>query len=504
VLLTPFPSEILIESTLMKFFQSALVAGMILPRVFALEASEISAVSAKFNAPTGDEQYQARIDLNRLVDQATIPGKGDPAAVTKILVQAVQSPDTSLEAKKYLLRALCRVGTEDAVTGLTPLLSDKEPLIREETRFALASIASPKAVAALEAALPKASDPHDQIGLISSLGACKSETSVPLLAVLLIDADPGTAAAAINALAHIGGPKADAAMKQAWSSGKVQASLKPTLEEAILVASPSDLQGATVVYQKTDSDEARIAAFLLLLKSSPASAASTLIAGALKSPSLELRRVAIASGIQSESPAVQSAIVSGIAGMSKEERMVVLANAELLKPVELAEKTALGALASGGEDERVIALAALGSIATQPAFKAVLNAMGAREPAVNQAAANALSGMNYPAAEASLLSMLQGAPGPEKILAIKATTVRGLDGASEILLAIFKGTDEPSAKEAMKSLYFIADLEDLKKFCGEAVATTDAELKGKLVSLCKRIASRIKTAEAEAAVKPLG
>ena len=67
-----------------------------------------------------------------------------------------------------------------------------------------------------------------------------------------------------------------------------------------------------------------------------------------------------------------------------------------------------------------------------------------------------------------------------------------------------KGSDEPASKEAMKALYFIATFDDLKLFCNESISEKDEGAKRTLSSLCKRIASRIKTPEALELVKPLG
>lgn len=488
----------------MKLFQSILVSGVLTTRIFALEAAEITALSAKFSAAKGDEQYQARIELDRLVDQATQPGKGDPAAVSRILVEAIQAPGTGLEAKKYFLRALCRVGTADAVSALAPLLSGPEALIREEARFALASIPGPQAGEMLVTALAKAVDPRDKLALINLLGTRKAESAVPVLAPLVVDSDPATAAAAISALAGIGGPPAAAALNQALTSGKLAPPLRAAVETAVIVASPADVKVLTEIYLKTTSDEVKTPAFIALMKASPAAAKPALVSGALNSPSGDLRREAIARGIQSGEPAIQSAIAGLSASLAKEDRLVLIANAHLLKPVETAEKMVLGFLSSDDEEERVTALAALGRMGSKPAFEAVLQALGAPEPPVNQAAANALATIPYPAAETHLLALLNGAPGPDRILAIKAVTSRNLDGAGGILRQMIKGDDEPASKEAMKSLYFIATFDDLKLLCADALAAKDEATKRTLSSLCKRIASRLQTADALELVKPLG
>ena len=152
---------------------------------------------------------------------ATQPGKGDPAAVTGIIVQAIQSPDTTLETKKYLLRALGRVGTADAVVSVALLLTDPNELLREEARTALESIRAPKAVEALEAALGKAVGKKEQIGLANSLGVQKSASSVPVVSALVVNPDPEIARAGMAALARIGGEPAAKALQASIAGGKV-------------------------------------------------------------------------------------------------------------------------------------------------------------------------------------------------------------------------------------------------------------------------------------------
>jgi HEAT repeat protein len=155
------------------------------------------------------------------------------------------------------------------------------------------------------------------------------------------------------------------------------------------------------------------------------------------------------------------------------------------------------------EDERVAAIGSLGKIDIKSAFDAVLQSVGAREPRVNQAAANALACSTYPAAASDLLATLQGGSGPDKVLAIKALNSVQVPDASTILLEIVKGPDQAASKEAMKTLYFIASTDDLRTLSAAAAATTEPELRKSLVSISSRIATRINTDEARDLVKDL-
>ena len=487
----------------MKFSRPLFIMAALVAPSFALETAAVSAVTAKFESPSHDEQYQARIELNRLIDEATIPGKGDAAAVTRTLCAVLQDAGTSQEAKKYLLRALSRVATEDAVDAVVPLLEGSDDLLREEARQTLRCIPGAKAVAALENALRKATAKRDKIALAGSLAFQKSATSAPLLAGLAADADPETARAGIRSLSAIGGDAAVAALKKILDDGALPDALKPDVEKALLVASAGESKTASAIFQSTRSDSARLAAFIALTGGQPESAPVALIEQAVKSEHADVRHEALKRAIEMNLTSVVSGLAAAMTGMPIEDRRVVVGSIRHLKSVETAGKIALAVVNSEDPNERVAAITALGGIPTQAAFDAALQSLSARNPAVNQAAASAVAINAYPQADATLLSMLKGAPGEAQVLAIKAAAVRQLPGANEILIQILSAGDEASAREATRTLYFSASIDDLRKLCETAAATQDEVRRKSLVSTCTRIAGRIGGEEAKALLKPL-
>ncbi|MBC8126162.1 MAG: HEAT repeat domain-containing protein [Gloeobacteraceae cyanobacterium ES-bin-144] len=487
----------------MKFFPSSLFFGLFTTSGFALESAEITALSAKFTSPSGDEQYKARIELAQFVDQATLPGKGDPAAVSKLLGSAIQSPDTPPEAKKYLLRNLARVGTSDAVAAITPMLDDTNPMLKDEARCALQSIPDPQALAALQGALGKATDSRSKSALIDALSVQKSSTSIPLLAPLVSEADQEVASAAMLALSRIGGSDAVAVLNKALASDVLAPSRRTDFERAMLDTVNADFQSVMRVYDATLSETNKITAFLALMKTAPENAKPAIIEGALKSENAGLRQQAIVAAIRSQLPSFTSTLSSNIAQMPKGDRLIVLANIHLLKPIAAAEKIALTQMESKEGDEQVQALVALGRIATKPAFDGVLKALAAPQPQVNQAASTALADMNFPAAESTLLALLNGPSSPEKIFAIKAMLYCRVTDAGNVLMALIKGSDQGAAKESMKTLYFIATLDDLRALSALAIVTQDSSLKNSLAGLSSKIAARLNTDEAREILKSL-
>jgi HEAT repeat protein len=487
----------------MKLIPIFLIGGLSVARLLAFDNAEVAAVAKRFDNPVTDEQYQARMELNRLVAQATQPGKGDPAAVTKVLVAVLQSQDTSVEAAKYLLRSLARVGTFDAAEPLAKILAGDNAMLREEARAALSWIRDPKATALLESALTKSTDKREQRGLIAALASQKSATSVPLLAPFVLDADPDLSRDAVDALARIGGAPAITTLTSAHASDKLAKALKSEVENALLAAGSDDLKTVIGIYQSTTSATIKLAAFIALMKNAPESAKPVLIKSALKSEDSGLRHAALSRGLEIKLLSLQSSLASSIGQMPKDDRLIVLANLHHLKPAETAEKIAFSCAASTEEDERIAAINALGKIGTKGAFDALLQAVGAKEPRVNQAADNALASTTYPAAANSFLAVLKGDSSPDKILAIKALNSVQVPDAGEILIGIIKGPDQTASKEAMKMLYFIASLEDLRVLSVAAATATDPELRKDLISICSRIATRFNTPEASNLVKDL-
>jgi HEAT repeat protein len=483
----------------MKILPILLCGGLCAVRLHALESAELAAVTKKFANPSGDEQYKARAELNRLVAQSTLPGKGDPAAVSRLLLTAIQSPDTPKEAVKYLLRSLSRIATADAVEPLVEILNGPDTMLREEAREALSWIQDPKASAALEAALAKSTDKREKLSLIAALAARKSATSITVLAPSLRDADPAVAFAAIDALSRIGGAPAVTAL----AAAKVAPALQPELEKALLVAGSGDARTVNHVYQSTASAPVRLAAFIALMKLAPDSAKPAVLEAAMKNRDDAVRQAALAKGLETNLPSLQSSLARSLPQMTAGDRLIVLANIHHLKPADAAAKLALGYVGSSDEEERVVAISSLGKIPTQSSFDALLQAVGAREPRVSQAAATAMGGLDYPEGQAALLAMLKGGSSQDKVLAIKALNSVQVPDACAILLEIVKGPDQAASKEAVKTLYFIASVDDLRTLSAAAAATTEPELRKNLVSISSRIATRINTDEARDLVKDL-
>lgn len=487
----------------MKSLHLLLIATILSNQAHALDSNAILGVAAQFENSTPDQQYKAKLELNKLIDDATIPGKGDPAEVTKTLVSALQSKGLPPEAIKYALRAMSRVATADAVPFLTQLINAQDPFFQEEARQVLESIRDPKSVTVLEAALRNGTSTSPKMGLMNSLAVQEATSSIPLITPFILDPDLDIAQSAVRALARIGGDQASDTLKKANASSKIASALKPDIEKALLITSSENPQVAQEIFKSTKSESVRLVAFIALTSGALDSSVTPIIEQSLRSENSELRHAALTRAIAMNLPSLQSGLAQAMAQMPLEDRMVTLANLHHLKPADLAEKIALSCVTSAEQGERIAAIAALGKMASKPAFEALLQALGDRTPAINQAAGTAIAAAKYPEAESSLLADLKGSSSSGKILAIKAVVFRQIPGANEALLEIISGADEAASKEAMKVLYFTATLDDLRALCAKATAIQDPEQRKPLASICSKIATRIDTDTARELVKPL-
>lgn len=478
----------------MKFFPSLLTFLCVSSPLFALNPAEISAVAAKFSDPSGGAQYAARIELYRLIDTATAPAAADRAAAIRAVEAVLAKPETPAEAKKYLLRALARIGDADSVPAAAALFRGTDAMLKEEARQCLEALENPSATTILAEALLAAKTPAEQLALLDSLALNRSTKAVPAIAALIAKPDQTIARAAAHSLGKIGGTEAVTALGKLRTQASIAAPLKQEIDQALLFAASDNPKVLQKIYQTTDSPVVKAQAFQVL---SQGDSAAAIINDAMKSGDAFLRIIALKRGLESnQAGLLQGGLDRTTDPFSPSERLVVLTSLPLLKPAEAAVEIAIGALKSPTQDEQALAISALGLIGGKTAFDAVFQSLALTDPTLSRATAQAIARIESPGAEEFLLAKLQGPTSPEKSLAIKAAGFRTLPGARPILLQIIQAGEKAPAQEAMKTLYAIGGIEELKTLSAAATAATDPQLRASLTSFCKRLASRLGTDEA--------
>lgn len=478
----------------MKILPSLLTFLCLASPLLALDAAGLSAVAAKFSDPSGDVQYAARIELNRMIHAATAPGSADSAAATRAVEEILAKAETPSEAKKYLLRALARIGSAESVPAVAALFRGSDAMLKEEARQVLEALNAPNALATLAEGIT-ASNPKEQIAVLDSFGLKHAAKAVPAVAALVTKPEPALARSAVTTLAKIGGAEAISALGKLRNEPSLPASLKQEIDQALLFAAKSDGNVARTIYQTTSSPVVKLQAFLIL---SQGESAAGVIRDAMKSDDSALRLAALKRGLETNQPdLLQGGLDRTNDPFSASERMLILSHLPNLKPSDAAVGIAIGALKAEDPEQRAAAISALANIGGKPAFDALLPLLADGNPMINRAASQAIAAIHSPGADEALLAGIQGPAGPEKLLAIKAAASRSLPGVLPLLVAFIQGSEKESAQEAMKSLYAIGGIEELKTLCTAAQSVTDPQIRGSLTSFCKRLASRLGTDEAK-------
>jgi len=143
---------------------------------------------------------------SKLLAQTVPPNTAEEAAR---LVAVLKSSEATHKQKVDACRGLAVIGTKDAVPTLGALLDDEK--LSHMARYALEPIPDPSVDAALREALGRLKG-RLLVGVVGSIGVRRDTQAVPALIKLLDDPDAGVAAAAARSLGRIATPEAVAAL----------------------------------------------------------------------------------------------------------------------------------------------------------------------------------------------------------------------------------------------------------------------------------------------------
>ena len=200
--------------------------------------------------------YDWGVDPNtvKAIDDEIVATHGNAAARKELegrLVPVLKS-DAPRAAKDVVCRALKTIGTAASVPALATLLADEK--LSHMARYALERIPAPEAGQALRTALAKVAGKL-KIGVISSLGARREETSVAALQPLLADPDTAVAQAAAHALGDIGSLTATKALVTAKPGDATKGAIADAaMQGAELLLAANNKAAAKATYEKVLAD----------------------------------------------------------------------------------------------------------------------------------------------------------------------------------------------------------------------------------------------------------
>jgi len=373
------------------------------------------------------------------------------AKIEDILIGIVTSKDSTQAGKSFACRSLQQIGTEKCIPAVSALLCDK--VLSHYARLPLEMIDSPKASAALLAALPKASDKLKG-GIAMSLGARKEKSAIKALAPLIGNKEPGTAAAAMRSLAMIGGKEASARLAGAKTIAALDAVLK---ESQIVCAETLEKADAakvcTAIYKDTKNPaRIRVAALRGLVKADGPTAAPLVVAE-LKGKPGYMKSGALRIVASDQCKCLTAAASAALASMPEACRIKTLD--------VLGQRGDIGALkgvsalyGSSSEDVKLAAYTAAGRIGDTNCIK----------PLVEMGATSALAIIGNPKVDSILVGMISDPKlGPG---AINALSKRGSTSAAPALVKMIEAGNietKIAGWGAMANLATDKDLESLMK-----------------------------------------
>lgn len=397
-------------------------------------------------------------------------------AVETRLLRALDKSRTR-DARIFLCRQMRTIGTDRAVPHLEKWLTDPE--VSHAARYALGSMGTDAAMAAMLRALPKAAAPQ-QVGIINTLGLKRYDRAVSDTAGLLSSSDPAVVEAAARALGRIGNDAAARALRsaRAEASGPMQR----CMDRALLVcaerlAADGDNRRAERIYQWFYSPDQpghiRLAALRgLIITQGPRGAG--LLTEALQGTDPDLRRGAIS-------------LISIVPGA---EATKVFAELLPSLPADIQELMlyALGdrgdsatapAIAKATESEneqvRVAAIEALGKVGDASSAAVLARAAAAATGAGRLIARASLVRLKGPEVNDALMQLAVSGEPRVRTEAIRALADREATQAVAKLFQAARADDGDVRTEAIRALGRLTDESDLNSLLALAIRPKDSE-----------------------------
>jgi HEAT repeat protein len=394
-------------------------------------------------------QTQARLDLLAACSTAGRPGaEAERKAVCEDIC-AELNKGGPVPAAIALVRGLQRIGGEESIATLVPMLGSSDPHLRDEVRQALAVNPAPAAGKALLAELKTAKDARWTSGLLMALGERGDEKAAKSIAPYLKSNDPDIFAAAAKALSRIGtkGSIKALAKQRSKESGK---------REAILTAALFETNHSNVfkmLYSGREPDTVRAVALLGLILND---GSEKLVVEAMASGNPALQAAVIEAALQRPTPALHDELAAHLATLPPHlqiRTMAVLKASQnrayaksieplLQRPDTERKNAAVEALAWIGTAQSVPAILASGSDQTRRTL-GMLNADGVDAVLEQEAAKKGNDA--------------------RRALAIDVLALRGRHDLIQTFFAYAAERSDPVAKSGVSAIVTVGDFSNLEQ-----------------------------------------
>jgi hypothetical protein len=418
------------------------------------------------------------------------------------LTAALKSSAT-LAGRDFICRQLAVIGTDKSVPALSTMLMD--PQTSNMARYALEKIPGNAADEALVNAAQKTKDREVLIGLITTLGARKSESVVSLSKQLLTDAtdtDPATAEAFIQSLGNVGTEAAVTELNRVQSR----------LTGAALIRWPDAMLRCADAMQKAGQKPQAIAIYQKLYKSESSSvvratalrawagldaaAVEGLLGPHISGKDAFLQSAAIQSLVfMGHNPSFLKTVASSAINLSPDAQIELVTVMPAVSR-EIGCSLAVALLGSEQESVRIAAYQAIEKAGDQSIIETLArNAAEVQSRPERQAAQEALyriAGKDVDAAILRKIAAFKTAQNDEAVIVelIKATVSRQIKEAPEVLLRTAGSDSKRVSTESIQALQSLAGPEYAAKIVDLLISKPGTATENALVVVAQKIPGR--------------
>lgn len=407
------------------------------------------------------------------------------------LAGVIQSGAPAVEKEDACWR-LKQIGNADSVPALATLLTDEH--LYQAACDALETMPFAEAETALLAAIGKTTG-EAKAGVIHALGERRNSLAVPALAVLLNEANSGTAEAATRALGKIGGPAAVAALRGSLRSAAPPlraARVDALLHCATQLARSGDKAGARRIFEQfnrpQESGHVRAAAFAGLIRIAGDKSLGLAVEG-IRGPDPLRQMVALQLARDLANPKATPAVTNLL------RQAATAMQAALIGLLQQRDDATAAPAVSGLADSqdpyvRLTAIAALGTLGDETVVPFLARSATARDEAEQKAARVALIQLRRGAIGAAMVKELSVAPPDVQAELARALGARWEKSAVPALLEIARSRTETTRAAAIRALSLLADGSHLpalvKLLCDAANEAARADVRGVFESVVDR------------------
>jgi sugar phosphate isomerase/epimerase len=370
---------------------------------------------------------------------------------------AVLPSDATADAKRFVCRQLGLYGGAASVPALAALLLDTD--LADMARYALERIPDASAVAAMRAALPKASG-RIKAGLINSLAVRGDAESAATISTYVRDKDPMIASAAAAAVAKLGtGRKTAAGTKPA--TGTPAASPEAALQEADKWLADGKKDEAAAAYEhlfRAAESKAIQSAALRGLVAARGQKAMPVVTEILSGADTQMQATALQSLRQVEAPGVVKALADLLPKCPAAAQALILADL-----ATRADPAALPAVVVAGKSPdaivRLAAIQAMAKFGDASALPVLVQAAATAGGSEQDEARRALDRLPDADVNAALIALAEKGDAAGRREAIRSLGARR---AAAALPAILKAAEDADQGVRLVSLQAIGLLADEK------------------------------------------